>query len=132
MTPIQSGGMSRTQQKLMLQRQQAQVEDETNPAHPRNMQRLNKEFELMGREYRNIKRYEDPMRSSLLRCMDKHNSHALLNPHPSLTAHRYQHLKGIALSRGVANPPPSNDHLLGFNWNASALLDRMFNSTTCR
>ncbi|KAI8874643.1 hypothetical protein K501DRAFT_251550 [Backusella circina FSU 941] len=62
-----SNTISRTQQKLLLQRQQAQVEDETSPIHPRNMQKLNKELELVGKEYRCVKRYQDPMRESLVR-----------------------------------------------------------------
>ncbi|KAI8992260.1 hypothetical protein BDB01DRAFT_777749 [Pilobolus umbonatus] len=124
-------GISRTQQKLMLQRQQAQVEDEHNPAHPRNMQRLNKEFELMGREYKNIKRYEDPMRSSLLRCMCK-----LKEPPHIDEVQRIQHLKTIAMTRGTSPNPPTKEAnqstLMGFAWNATALLDRMFNSTACK
>ncbi|KAG2192253.1 hypothetical protein INT46_009310 [Mucor plumbeus] len=67
--------MSRTQQKLLLQKQQALVEDENSPVHPRNMHKLNKEFDMVGREYKCIKRYEDPMRVSLMRCMDKLDSH---------------------------------------------------------
>lgn len=62
--------MSRTQQKLMLQRQQSQVQDETSPIHPRNMQRINKEIEILSREYKCLKRYQDPMKDSLIRCLE--------------------------------------------------------------
>ncbi|CEP19193.1 hypothetical protein [Parasitella parasitica] len=70
-----SGNLSRTQQKLLLQKQQALVEDENSPVHPRNMYKLNKEFDTVAREYRCIKRYEDPMRMSLMRCVGKLESH---------------------------------------------------------
>lgn len=66
--------LSRTQQKLLLQKQQALVEDENSPVHPRNMHKLNREFDMVGREYRCIKRYEDPMRVSLMRCVEKLDS----------------------------------------------------------
>lgn len=63
--------MSRTQQKLLLQKQQSQVDDETSPIHPRNMQKINKELEILSKENRCIKRYVDPMRASLIRCLEK-------------------------------------------------------------
>ncbi|CAO3650100.1 unnamed protein product [Mucor fragilis] len=66
--------LSRTQQKLLLQKQQALVEDENSPVHPRNMHKLNREFDMVGREYRCIKRYEDPMQVSLMRCIEKLDS----------------------------------------------------------
>lgn len=62
--------ISRTQQKLMLQRQQSQVQDETSPIHPRNMQKINKELEILSRETKCIKRYQDPMKDSLIRCLE--------------------------------------------------------------
>lgn len=74
-TPNNPSNLSRTQQKLLLQKQQALVEDENSPVHPRNMHKLNKEFDMVGREYRCIKRYEDPMRASLMRCIDRLNLH---------------------------------------------------------
>ncbi|KAI8645293.1 hypothetical protein BD408DRAFT_412107 [Parasitella parasitica] len=77
--------LSRTQQKLLLQKQQALVEDENSPVHPRNMYKLNKELDMVAREYRCIKRYEDPMRASLMRCivnLDSHKKAATsANPH---------------------------------------------------
>ncbi|KAI7871658.1 hypothetical protein BDF14DRAFT_1740569 [Spinellus fusiger] len=64
----QPAGMTRTQQKLMLQRQHTLVDDENNLAHPRNMIRLTRELERMGREYQCVKKYQDPMMESLIRC----------------------------------------------------------------
>jgi hypothetical protein len=122
---------SRTQQKLNLQKQQSLVEDESSPIHPRNMQRLNKELEAVRREYKCIKRYQDPMLTSLLRCLEKldriDSSRKPLNHStstsviPSLAAantsppssihmeqrelaHRYHHLKTVALN----NSPSRN------------------------
>jgi hypothetical protein len=63
--------LSRTQQKLMLQRQQVQVEDETSALHPRNMLKINKELECLSKQYKCLKRYQDPMRASLVRCLEK-------------------------------------------------------------
>ncbi|KAF7732079.1 hypothetical protein EC973_006334 [Apophysomyces ossiformis] len=70
----QSTGLSRTQQKLMLQREHTFVDDENNLAHPRNMIRLTRELERMGREYQCVKRFRDPMVESLMRCMDQRKS----------------------------------------------------------
>lgn len=116
---------SRTQQKLNLQKQQSLVEDESSPIHPRNMQRLNKELEAVRREYKCIKRHQDPMQTSLLRCLEKidtnDSSRKKLNHSmstsivPSLApvnevpptplhveqreiVHRYHHLKTVALN----------------------------------
>lgn len=109
--------MSRTQQKLLLQKQQALVEDENSPMHPRNMHKLNKEFDMVGREYKCIKRYEDPMRVSLMRCVDKLDSqkiavnpqlarlqstttftHGVGAPTSLASLNRHHHLKSVALS----------------------------------
>ncbi|KAI8357793.1 hypothetical protein BD560DRAFT_307547, partial [Blakeslea trispora] len=50
--PLRSqSNMSRTQQKLMLQKQQCSVQDETSPFHPRNIQKLNKELDAISRQY---------------------------------------------------------------------------------
>ncbi|KAI9279199.1 hypothetical protein BC943DRAFT_340566 [Umbelopsis sp. AD052] len=43
--------MTRTQQKLLLQRQHFLADDENNLAHPRNQLRLTKEMEHVNREY---------------------------------------------------------------------------------
>ncbi|KAI9265432.1 hypothetical protein EDC94DRAFT_517064 [Helicostylum pulchrum] len=75
-----TNNISRTQQKLMLQRQQSQLEDESSPMHPRNLQKLNKELETLGRHYRSIKNFHDPMKDSLIRCLDRLNIKPILNP----------------------------------------------------
>lgn len=119
--------LSRTQQKVMLQRQQ--VHDESS----RHLQKMNKE---LSREYKCIRRYQDPMKDSLIRCLEslmlqetkvnrntlQHSmsssvipviAAAVVNHHqvdtnkkcyvPHLEqrqiAHRHHHLKSIALSR---------------------------------
>lgn len=80
----QPPGISRTQQKLLLQRQHCLVDDENNLAHPRNMIRLTRELERVGREYRCVKQFRDPMLESLMRCyynevqeqeQEQHRSH---------------------------------------------------------
>lgn len=70
----QPPGMTRTQQKVLLQRQQCLVDDENNLAHPRNMLRLTRELERVGNEYRCVRRFRDPMLESLARCMELRDS----------------------------------------------------------
>ncbi|GAA5810977.1 hypothetical protein MFLAVUS_004406 [Mucor flavus] len=72
-TTQKKNNLSRTQQKLMLQRQQSQLEDESSPMHPRNLQKLNKELETLRRHYRSIRNFHDPMKDSLIRCLDRLN-----------------------------------------------------------
>ncbi|KAI7874170.1 hypothetical protein K492DRAFT_174757 [Lichtheimia hyalospora FSU 10163] len=67
----QPPGMSRTQQKLLLQRQHCLVDDENNLGHPKNMRRLTRELERVGREYQCVRRYHDPMTESLQRCLEQ-------------------------------------------------------------
>jgi hypothetical protein len=74
-----TNNMTRTQQKLMLQREQTLVSDENSVSHPKNMLRLTREMERIGREYRCVKRYEDPMMASLMRCQQKRERPGLLN-----------------------------------------------------
>lgn len=64
----QPSGMTRTQQKILLQREQSLVHDENNIAHPKNMIRLTREMEKMGKEYRCVRKFRDPMMESLKRC----------------------------------------------------------------
>ncbi|KAL9546760.1 hypothetical protein MBANPS3_006506 [Mucor bainieri] len=64
----QPSGITRTQQKLLLQREQSLIHDENNIAHPKNMIRLTREMEKMGKEYRCVRKYQDPMMESLVRC----------------------------------------------------------------
>ncbi|KAI8391131.1 uncharacterized protein BYT42DRAFT_555730 [Radiomyces spectabilis] len=83
----QSAGMTRTQQKMMLQKQHSLVDDENSLAHPRNMIRLTRELERMGREYRCMRRFEDPMMESLLRCMaQKEEEQRPQKMHPRLAS----------------------------------------------
>ncbi|KAI8058777.1 hypothetical protein BDF21DRAFT_348746 [Thamnidium elegans] len=130
-TATKRNNLSRTQQKLMLQRQQSQLEDESSPMHPRNMQKINKELETLGRHYRSVKNFHDPMKDSLIRCLERLNMKPISN-NPAVTriqlganqhsistsvvptmyvphleqrqiAHRHHRLKAIALSRTTNN-----------------------------
>ncbi|RCI01789.1 hypothetical protein CU098_001532 [Rhizopus stolonifer] len=153
----QQPNMSRTQQKLMLQKQQCSAQDENSPLHPKNVQKLNKELDTIKRQYRCIKRYEDPLRASLMRCIEKleprnrqkleqlptSSSVPSLSTIPHLEqrqiAHRYHLLKEVALSHQSqqnlqsAYPPQiqlsSEEHqeTSRFPWNAAAFLDKLFN-----
>lgn len=59
--------MSRTQQKLMLQRQCFLADDKNYLDHPTNMRRLTKELDRVNREYRYIRHFEDPLAASFRR-----------------------------------------------------------------
>ncbi|KAI8989950.1 hypothetical protein BDB01DRAFT_779458 [Pilobolus umbonatus] len=143
----QSAGMTRTQQKLLLQREQTLVLDENSISHPKNMLRLTREMEKMRKEYRCVRRYQDPMMDSLVRCQmskdeAKHNDlprKAFLNAHQrtfsssilpthSDTAehtphmeHRRQILLRTAMQQQHQQPQDNR-------WIASTLLDRLFKS----
>lgn len=58
---------SRTQHKIMLQRQCFLADDKNHLEHPENMRRLTKELDRMNREYRYVKQYHDPFVLSLNR-----------------------------------------------------------------
>ncbi|CAG8509910.1 1867_t:CDS:2, partial [Ambispora gerdemannii] len=67
-----STGISRTQQKLMLQRQHFLADDENFLIHPRNQLRLTKVIERINREHASILLYRDPVMESIQRVMGKY------------------------------------------------------------
>ncbi|CAI2172239.1 14318_t:CDS:2 [Funneliformis geosporum] len=67
-----SGGMSRTQQKLFLQRQHFLADDENYLIHPRNQLRLTKVIERINREHAAILLCRDPIIESLQRVWPKY------------------------------------------------------------
>jgi hypothetical protein len=133
-SPLQMTRMSRTQQKLMLQRQQAQIEDETSPFHPKNMQKLNKELELVGREYKCIKRYQDPMKLSLSRCLlltQQQEQTYIPHLEQRQIIHRHHHLKSIALSRQqqqLQRQPEEQQQDNQDSYGLFSFLDKMFHN----
>lgn len=64
--------LSRTQQKLQLQRLFFLTNDKNYLDHPQNMKRLTKELERVNREYHNVRRYEDPIKESFKRLVEQH------------------------------------------------------------
>ncbi|KAI9245475.1 hypothetical protein EDC94DRAFT_628316 [Helicostylum pulchrum] len=58
---------SRTQHKMMLQRQSFLADDKNYLDHPDNMRRLTKELERVNREYRFVKQFQDPLALSIQR-----------------------------------------------------------------
>ncbi|KAI9006688.1 hypothetical protein CLU79DRAFT_779349 [Phycomyces nitens] len=140
----QPAGMTRTQQKLMLQRQHTLVDDENNLAHPRNMIRLTRELERMGREYRCVRRYQDPMMDSLRRCTISQSTATAgtgNNNHPrnvqptasqsdSITSsstrpHHALRRQLLTLKSPVQSVQNSSKQTA--RWSAGAFLDRMLN-----
>ncbi|GBC09981.1 hypothetical protein RclHR1_09250006 [Rhizophagus clarus] len=70
--PPSSSGMSRTQQKLLLQRQHFLADDENYLIHPRNQLRLTKVIERINREHAAISLFRDPIIESLQRVWPKY------------------------------------------------------------
>lgn len=64
--------LSRTQHKLQLQRLSFLTNDKNYLDHPQNMKRLTKELDRVNREYRNVRRYQDPVKESFKRLVDQH------------------------------------------------------------
>lgn len=62
---------SRTQHKLQLQRLSFLTNDKNYLDHPQNMRRLTRELDRVDREYRNVRRYEDPLKQSLKRLQQQ-------------------------------------------------------------
>jgi hypothetical protein len=62
---------SRTQHKLQLQRLSFLTNDKDYIDHPANMKRLTKELDRVNREYRSVRRYQDPLMESLKRLSER-------------------------------------------------------------
>ncbi|OBZ88107.1 hypothetical protein A0J61_03862 [Choanephora cucurbitarum] len=138
-----SSGMTRTQQKLLLQREQSLIHDENHIAHPKNMIRLTREMEKMGKEYRCVRKYQDPMMDSLIRCHEKqqqqkmphklhqrtHSSTQLSAPVPHMEQRRQILLK-TALQKQQQEQEQHDESSLslldGNRWSAGNLLERLF------
>jgi hypothetical protein len=63
-----SSTISRTQQKLELQRQHCLADDENYLTHPRNQLKLTKVMERINREHAAIRMYRDPIAESMSRA----------------------------------------------------------------
>ncbi|KAG2208750.1 hypothetical protein INT47_007849 [Mucor saturninus] len=131
----QPTGMTRTQQKLLLQREQSLIHDENNIAHPKNMIRLTREMEKMGKEYRCVRKYQDPMMESLKRCQQAKSKPSLHTrtfsssfiAQPALPhmEQRRQILLKTALQHQQANPKEDTNENNN-KWSPSQFLDRLF------
>lgn len=71
---ISSSDISRTQYKLQLQRLSFLTNDKNYLDHPQNMRRLTKELDRVEREYKNVRRYEDPLKQSFERLLKHRKS----------------------------------------------------------
>lgn len=71
---------NRTQHKLQLQRLSFLTNDKNYLDHPKNMKRLTKELDRVNREYRCVRRYEDPVSESFKRLNQKAASARLIQP----------------------------------------------------
>ncbi|ORX90979.1 hypothetical protein K493DRAFT_317592 [Basidiobolus meristosporus CBS 931.73] len=70
-SPNQTAAMTRTQQKLLLQRQHFLAGDANYLHHPKNQLRLSKETERIQREFVGIQQFENPLMDSLRRVMER-------------------------------------------------------------
>ncbi|CAO3612957.1 unnamed protein product [Mucor hiemalis] len=132
----QPSGMTRTQQKILLQREQSLVHDENNIAHPKNMIRLTREMEKMGKEYRCVRKFQDPMMESLKRCCQQRPSlqprtfstSQLPAPIPHMEQRRQILLKTALQHQQQQYEQVEDDQ--SNRWSASQFLDRLFFGTS--
>lgn len=76
---------SRTQHKMMLQRQSFLADDKNYLDHPDNMRRLTKELERVNREYRCLKQFQDPFALSVQRVLLQSSTYLVYNNSPITT-----------------------------------------------
>lgn len=138
----QPSGMTRTQQKILLQREQSLVHDENNIAHPKNMIRLTREMEKMGKEYRCVRKFRDPMMESLKRCCQQQRPALQARTFstsqvPSAIPHmeqRRQILLKTALQRQQQQQQQQYHEQVeddqSNRWSATQFLDRLFFGTS--
>lgn len=131
----QQTGMTRTQQKLLLQREQSLIHDENNIAHPKNMIRLTREMEKMGKEYRWVRKYQDPMMESLKRCQQAKQKPSLQHTRtfsssfitqptlPHMEQRRQILLKTALQHQQQLSTKEDNENN---KWSPSQFLDRLF------
>ncbi|KAK9765974.1 hypothetical protein K7432_005294 [Basidiobolus ranarum] len=67
----QGSPLTRTQQKLLLQRQHFLAGDANYLQHPKNQLRLTKETERIQREFIGVQQFENPLTDSLKRVMER-------------------------------------------------------------
>ncbi|KAK9763163.1 hypothetical protein K7432_010409 [Basidiobolus ranarum] len=79
----QTPNLSRTQHKLMVQRQHFLAEDEKSLLHPKNQIRLSREMERINREYTSLQMFEDPLTESLSRTMERKRREVVGSSHAS-------------------------------------------------
>ena len=129
----QPSGMTRTQQKILLQREQSFVHDENNIAHPKNMIRLTREMEKMGKEYRCVRKFQDPMMDSLKRCYQKNKKPVLqsrttfsTSQLPTAITHMEQRRQILLKTALQHQQTQSNQEDDQNRWSAGQFLDRLF------
>ncbi|KAI8647659.1 hypothetical protein BD408DRAFT_408293 [Parasitella parasitica] len=67
---VHKSELSRTQHKLMLQRQSFLADDKNYLDHPDNMRRLTKELDRVNREYKCVRQFQDPLALSIKRVTE--------------------------------------------------------------
>ncbi|KAI8972765.1 hypothetical protein BDB01DRAFT_854418 [Pilobolus umbonatus] len=87
---------SRTQHKLMLQRQSFLADDKNYLDHPDNMRKLTKELERVNREYRCVRQFEDPLALSIQRVTTQQQ---VLASSPSSTSSWSSHHSSLSSPR---------------------------------
>lgn len=90
---------SRTQHKLLLQRQSFLADDKDYLDHPQNMKRLTKELDRVNREYRSVRQFEDPMAQSFRRVIMNAAAESSSSSSPSCLHHHHHHLRPPGLQR---------------------------------
>lgn len=110
---------SRTQHKLMLQRQSFLADDKNYLDHPDNMRKLTKELDRVNREYRCVKQFEDPLALSIQRVTIQQQqilSNSPLASSPSSTSSWSSHHSSLSPPRlqRRASCHTVHDYLMNF------------------
>ncbi|CAO3631501.1 unnamed protein product [Mucor fragilis] len=103
----QQSELSRTQHKMQLQRLSFLTNDKNYLDHPQNMKRLTKELDRVNREYRNVRRYEDPVKESFKRLVASKSSQSANIP--SLKSDQQQQQKQRLVRSNSSGSSSSSD-----------------------
>jgi hypothetical protein len=96
-----TGYITRTQQKLYLQRQHFLADDSTSLNHPSNQKIITKMYEKVQREWKSITRLENPMLASLERVWNRAQAQGIKLPGIEESATGSQSRKGELFSEGT-------------------------------
>lgn len=129
--PATTIAMSRTQHKILLQRQSFLADDKNYLDHPDNMRRLTKELDRVNREYRYVKQFQDPFALSIKRVIRQQQQQPLLHSHSN---NQYSIYSPTTVSSAASSLSSCNSYLLSpspqISNNTATRLQRRTSSNT--